>query len=213
MRVLSVNVGRPRLVLWRGRTVSTSIWKMPVSGPVRVRSLNLEGDHQSDLSVHGGPDKAVYAYPSEHYAFWREQLPDAELPWGVFGENLTTEGLREDTVCIGDRLRCGTVELVVTHPRIPCYKLGIRFGRADMVKRFQESGRSGFYLAVFAEGELAADSRIEVTMAAPERVTVLDVVRAYVGEADDPRLLDTLAELPALPESWRERFRSRRSDA
>jgi MOSC domain-containing protein YiiM len=208
MRLLSVNVGRSRLVVWRGRTVSTSIWKSPVPGPVRVRSLNLDGDQQSDLSVHGGPDKAVYAYPSEHYAFWRGQLPDAELPWGAFGENLTTEGLLEDSLCIGDRLRCGTAEFVVTQPRLPCYKLGLRFGRADMVKRFQQSGRPGFYLAVVVEGQLEAGDTIELTAAAHERVTVLDVVRAFTEGTDDERLLGTLAELPALPEGWREHFRS-----
>ena len=212
MRLLSANVGRPRLVNWRGKTVSTAIWKTPVSGAVQVRSLNLDGDRQSDLSVHGGPDKAVYAYPSEHYAFWREQLADAELPWGAFGENLTTEGLLEDRLCIGDRLRCGTAELVVTQPRMPCYKLGIRFGRADMVKRFQQSGRPGFYLAVAVEGQLEAGDAIEVIANAAARVTVVDVVRAYVDGTDDPRLLGTLAELPALPESWREYFRSLRHD-
>ena len=208
MRLLSVNVGRPRLVSWRGRTVSTGIWKTPVSGPVRVRSLNLDGDRQSDLSVHGGPDKAVYGYPSEHYAFWREQLPDAELPWGVFGENLTTEGLFEDRLCIGDRLRCGTAEFVVTQPRLPCYKLGIRFGRADMVKRFQQSARPGFYFAVVVEGQLEAGDAIEITATARERVTVVDVSRAFIEGTDDVRLLGMLAELPALPEGWREHFRS-----
>ena len=208
MRLVSVNVGRPRLVTWRGKTVSTGIWKTPVSGPVQVRTLNLDGDRQSDLSVHGGPDKAVYGYPSEHYAFWREQLPDAELPWGAFGENLTTEGLSEDRLCIGDRLRCGTVELVVTQPRLPCYKLGIRFGRADMVKRFQQSGRPGFYFAVVAEGQIQAGDAIEITAPARERITVADVSRAFNEGTDDVRLLGTLAELPALPEGWREHFRS-----
>lgn len=174
-----------------------------------VRSLGLDGDQQSDLSVHGGPDKAVYAYPSEHYAFWREQLPDADLPWGAFGENLTTEGLLEDRLCIGDRLRCGTVELVVTHPRLPCFKLGIRFGHADMVKRFQQSGRPGLYLAVAAEGRLQAGDAVEPTAQAPDRITVVDVARAYVEGTDDVGLLGTLAGLPALPESWREHFRSR----
>ena len=199
--------------MWRGKTVSTGIWKNPIAGPVRVRSLNLDGDRQSDLSVHGGPDKAVYAYPSEHYAFWREQLPDAELPWGAFGENLTTAGLLEDRLCIGDRLRCGSAELVVKQPRLPCYKLGIRFGRADMLKRFQQSGRTGFYFAVVVEGHLQAGDAIELTAAAPERITVRDVVRAFTGESDDPRLLATLAELPALPEGWREHFRSHQQGA
>src|SRR5262249_4349685 len=136
MKVLAVNAGLPREIPWRGRSVRTSIFKTSVSHRVHVTSLNIDGDQQSDLAVHGGPDKAVYAYAAEHYPFWRDQLPGMELPWGSFGENLTTEGLLEDDVCIGDRYRIGTVELVVTQPRTPCYKLGIRFGQPDMVKRF-----------------------------------------------------------------------------
>src|SRR5712691_7209078 len=156
MKLSSINVGLPRDVDWRGKRIRTSIFKALVSGPVRVTTLNLEGDQQSDLSVHGGRDKAVYAYPSEHYAFWREELPGTDLPWGAFGENFTTEGMLEDTVRIGDRLRVGAAEFVVTQPRMPCFKLGVRFDRPDMVRRFQHSGRTGFYLAVLREGEVAA---------------------------------------------------------
>src|SRR5262245_1593175 len=147
-KLVSINVGLPREVEWRGRMVMTSIFKSPVRGRVRARKLNIDGDQQSDLSVHGGVDKAVYVYPSEHYEYWHAELPGVELPWGVFGENFTTEGLHEDAVHVGDRLRVGTAEFVVTQPRLPCYKLGIRFGMPDMVKRFQHSGRTGFYLAV-----------------------------------------------------------------
>ena len=147
MKLLSVSVGLPREIEWKDKIVRTSIFKAPVSGPVRVAKLNVDGDQQSDLTVHGGIDKAVYVYPSEHYPFWREQFPDMELPWAVFGENFTTEGLLEDTR-IGDRFRIGSAEFVVTQPRMPCFKLGIRFKRPDMVKRFLESGRTGFYLAV-----------------------------------------------------------------
>jgi len=129
MELISINVGLPREVDWRGRKVLTSIWKTPVEGRVAVRQLNLAGDQQSDLSVHGGPEKAVYVYPSEHYAYWREELPGVDLPWGAFGENLTTQGLREDSVQIGDRLRIGSADFLVTQPRMPCYKLGIRFTR------------------------------------------------------------------------------------
>ncbi len=146
MKLLSVSVGLPREIEWKDKIVRTSIFKAPVSGPVRVAKLNVDGDQQSDLTVHGGIDKAVYVYPSEHYPFWREQFPDMELPWGVFGENFTTEGLLEDTR-VGDRFRIGSAEFVVTQPRMPCFKLGIRFNRPDMVKRFLESGRTGFYLA------------------------------------------------------------------
>jgi len=146
MKLLSVNVGLPREVKWNGRIIRTSIFKTPVAGPVQVRNINLDGDQQSDLTVHGGVDKAVYVYPSEHYTFWREELPDADLGWGAFGENFTTQGTLDDkAVHIGDRFRIGSTEFVVTQPRMPCFKLGIRFGRLDMVKRFMHSGRNGFY--------------------------------------------------------------------
>ena len=161
MKIISVNVGRPRLVEWRGHMITTSIWKEPVEGRVRVARENLAGDQQSDLTVHGGEDKAVYVYPSEHYAYWREQLPDMELPWGAFGENLTTEGLLEENVMIGDRLRAGSAEFAVRQPRLPCFKLGIRFGSERMIARFLRSGRSGFYLAVVREGEIGAGDAIE----------------------------------------------------
>src|SRR5262249_32026976 len=144
-----------------GRIVRTSIWKSPVAGRVHVDRLNLDGDRQSDLAVHGGPYKAVYAYPSEHYEYWRRELPGIELPFGSFGGDLTTEGLREPDVRIGDVFRAGSAELRVTQPRMPCYKLGIRFDRADIVKRFLESRRSGFYFAVDQEGDVAAGDPIE----------------------------------------------------
>lgn len=179
MKLLSVNVGQPREVEWRGESVRTSIFKEPVQGRVRVERLKLEGDQQSDLSVHGGIDKAVYAYPSEHYAFWRKELPGVELPWGAFGENLTTEGLLEGETRIGDRLRAGSAEFVVTQPRMPCFKLAIRFGRPDMVKRFMRSGRTGFYLAVVREGEVGAGDAIEAVDQDEARVSVAEVVAKY----------------------------------
>jgi MOSC domain-containing protein YiiM len=214
MRVISVNVGSPREVVWRGRAVRTGIWKSPVQGPRRIRSLNLDGDGQADLSVHGGPDKAVYLYPSEHYAAWRRELPDAELGWGAFGENLTAEGLLEDRVCIGDRLRVGDAELIVTQPRMPCFKLGIRFGRPEMVKRFLERRRPGFYLRVLTEGDVRAGDAIEAIGPPGSDVTVAEVVELYVGDASDPERLRRAAELPALPGGWKEHFRERlRADA
>jgi MOSC domain-containing protein YiiM len=148
LKLWSVNVGMPREVDWHGRLVRTSIFKSPVFSPVRVARLNLEGDQQSDLTVHGGIHKAVYVYPSEHHQFWREEIPDLKVPWGMFGENFTTEGLLEGAINIGDRFRVGSAEFVVTQPRMPCYKLGIRFGRPEIVKRFLQSGKSGFYLSV-----------------------------------------------------------------
>ncbi|HJZ93194.1 MAG TPA: MOSC domain-containing protein [Gemmataceae bacterium] len=209
MRLLSINVGLPREVDWRGGTVRTSIFKSPVPGRVRVTTLNLEGDQQSDLTVHGGIDKAVYAYPSEHYAFWREELPGDDLPWGAFGENFTTEGLLEDSVRIGDRLRVGSTEFVVTQPRMPCFKLGIRFGRPDMVKRFLRSRRNGFYLSVAQEGEVTAGDSIELIARNEPGVTVAEVVDLYTADAANQDLLRRVTELPALPEAWREYFRKR----
>ena len=177
MKIVSINVGRPRNVEWRGKIVSTSIFKEPVAGPVRLQRLNLAGDEQADLSVHGGANKAVYVYPSEHYAYWRKELPGVELPWGAFGENLTTEGLSESTLQIGDRLIIGSAELRVTQPRMPCFKLAIRFGRPDMVKRFQQSGRSGFYLSVLREGVLTAGDSIRVVPQEEASLTVAEYFR------------------------------------
>src|SRR5215475_14992077 len=154
MKVISVNVGLPRTVQWKGKAVSTGIFKAPVSGRIHLRTLNCDGDRQADLSVHGGPDKAAYAYPTEHYAYWHRELPNITLPWGIFGENLTTEGLQEDTLKIGARFRIGSAEVVVTQPRLPCFKLGLKFGRDDIVKRFLASRRTGFYFKVLAEGEV-----------------------------------------------------------
>jgi MOSC domain-containing protein YiiM len=209
MKLLSVNVGRPREIQWKGKIVRTSIFKAPVIGRVRVSKLNIDGDQQSDLSVHGGIDKAVYAYPSEHYPFWRQELPGTNLPWGAFGENLTTEGLLEETTRIGDRFRVGSAEFVVTQPRMPCFKLGIRFGRPDIVKRFLQSGRSGFYFAVAKEGELAPGDSMELLERDDHNVTVADVVNLYGRDAANQQMLRRVSELPSLPKSWRDYFRKR----
>jgi MOSC domain-containing protein YiiM len=209
MRLVSVNVGRPRLVLWKGSQVSTGIFKEPVEGPVEVKKLNLVGDRQADLSVHGGPEKAVYAYPSEHYPYWRNELPSAKLPWGAFGENLTTEGLSEDTLHIGDRLRVGTALLMVTQPRVPCYKLTIRFDRDDMIKRFIASHTSGYYFAVLEEGHLAAGAAIEIIDRDPNAVRVSDINRLYYGESHDPELIQHVLNVETLPEGWREHLRQK----
>jgi MOSC domain-containing protein YiiM len=209
MHVVAVSVGGPREIEWRGRIVRTSIFKTPVAGRVRVGRLNVDGDRQSDLSVHGGAEKAVYAYPSEHYAWWRAELSDAGLGWGSFGENLTTEGLLEAEVSIGDRFRVGSAEFVVTQPRTPCYKLGLRFGRADMVKRFQRSGRSGFYLAVLREGEIGSGDAIERLTPAGGGLTVADVVGLYAADEANQALLARASEHPGLPATWRDYFRKR----
>jgi MOSC domain-containing protein YiiM len=178
MRVLSICVGRPREAKSHGQTVLTSIVKSPVTGPVIVKTLNLEGDQQSDLAVHGGMNKAVYVYPSEHYAFWRAELPDVTLAWGAFGENLTTEGLLEDATYIGDRLRIGSAEFVVTVPRMPCYKLAMHFGRPDIVERFLRSGRSGFYLAVAEQGIIRGGDTVTRISRERDAPTVADVFHA-----------------------------------
>jgi MOSC domain-containing protein YiiM len=209
MKVVSINVGLPREVQWHGKTVLTSIFKAPVEGSVKVRRLNVDGDRQSDLEVHGGADKAVYVYPAEHYAFWRTELPGVDLPWGAFGENFTTEGLIEDAVHIGDRFKIGSAEFAATQPRMPCYKLAIRFGRPDIVKRFLRSGRTGFYLAVTREGEVTAGDGV-ASIARPElTISVADIVGLYSADAANQDLLRKASELPALPEGWRDYFRKR----
>jgi MOSC domain-containing protein YiiM len=206
MRVVSVNVGLPRTVRWKGRDVTTGIFKEPVAGRVPLRRLNIGGDRQADLSVHGGAAKAVYAYPLEHYAFWRDELR-AELPFGAFGENLTLEGLPlEDEIAIGDRFRIATAELVVTQPRLPCYKLGLRFGREDMVKRFLASRRTGFYLAVDVEGEVGAGDRVTTLARHPARIPVSEITRVFAWGRDDVATIERLVGLDALPEDWRSWF-------
>ncbi len=209
MKVISVNVGIPREVIHKGKTVTTGIFKEPVAGRIRVRTLNLDGDRQADLSVHGGPSKAVYAYPSEHYGYWRQELPGMDLPWGMFGENLTTEGLLEDLVNIGDRFRVGSAEVMVTEPRLPCYKLGVKFGREDIIKRFLQSGRTGFYVAVLREGEVGAGDGIERIGRDRNNITIPDITRLYVNRnysKTDLEMLHRVAALEALPESWRSYF-------
>jgi MOSC domain-containing protein YiiM len=213
MKLVSVNVGLPREVIWQGKHVRTSIWKYPAGARIRVSSLNLDGDQQSDLSVHGGADKAVYAYPSEHYRYWRNALPGVELPWGAFGENLSIEGLLEENVRIGDRFQIGSAEFMVTQPRMPCFKLGIRFDRMDIVKLFLKSKRSGFYFRVIREGEVGAGDAIRRTYTEDGALTIADIVSLYSTDSENQGLLRRATELSALPESWREYFRKRLWDA
>lgn len=209
MKILSLNVGLPRLVMRDNEPVSTGIFKEPVSGRVMLRTLNLDGDRQADLTVHGGPEKAVYVYPSEHYAFWKRELPDMDLPWGMFGENFTTEGLNETETRIGDKFRIGSAEVMVTQPRMPCYKLGIRFGRTDIIKRFLISERSGFYLSVLKEGEVGVGDEFELIEKNASGVSVVDITRLYTSEKHNADLMRRAIATAALPESWREYFRKR----
>ena len=209
MKIISINVGLPREIVYQGGAIKTGIFKEPLAGRVRVRALNLEGDQQADLTVHGGPSKAVYVYPSEHYGFWRKELPEMKLPYGMFGENLTTEGLLEKELNIGDRLCVGSAELMVTEPRLPCYKLGVKFGRDDIVKRFLRSRRTGFYFAVLREGEIGAGDKIEFLYRDERKVSVADITRLYAFDRADIAGMRRAAEVKALSESWRGYFRDR----
>jgi len=212
MRLVSLNLGRPRLLTWKGETLNTGIFKAPVHGRIMLRTTNLDGDRQSDLSVHGGVHKAVYAYPSEHYAYWHKELPNEPLPWGAFGENFTVEGMVEMEVRIGDEYRVGSAIVRVTTPRLPCLKLAAKFRRDDMIVRFLRSGFSGFYFAVVEEGEVGAGDEIELLARDDSSATIAEVNYAYVFPSADADLLGRVARTKGLPESWRERFRAKLED-
>jgi MOSC domain-containing protein YiiM len=209
MKVISLNVSLPKLIDWNGEPVTTGIFKEPVAGPVMLRTLNLDGDRQADLRVHGGVSKAVYAYPAEHYEFWRKELPEMNLPYGMFGENFTIEGLLEDQVNVGDRFRLGGAEIIATEPRMPCYKLGIKFGRSDIIRRFLNSRRTGFYFAVAREGEVESGAAIESVSRDPSNVRIADITRLYAFEKDNLELLRRAVALKALSKSWRDYFQER----
>jgi MOSC domain-containing protein YiiM len=209
MKLISVNVGLPRVVMSNGDPVSTGIFKEPVAGLVMLRTLNLDGDRQADLSVHGGPSKAVYVYPSEHYDYWKHEFPEMKLPWGMFGENFTTEGLFESELNIGGKYSVGSAVVMVTEPRMPCYKLGIKFGRSDIVKRFLASERTGFYFAVLQEGEVGAGDPIELIKKGERSVRVSDITQLYTREKRNVGLLRRAIEVEALPEGWKSYFQHR----
>ena len=210
MKLVSLNVARPRLMVYKGATINTGIFKKPVTGRVALRTLNLDGDQQADLSVHGGPYKAVYAYPSEHYDYWRRELPDADLPWGMFGENFTTEGLTEE-LHVGDRLRIGSAIVMVRQPRMPCYKLAAKFQRDDMIERFLHSGRSGLYFSVEQEGEVGEGDSFELISQDREGITIAEMNRLFFREKYNRDLLQKAIDTAALPEDWREYFLPRLS--
>ena len=206
--LLSVNVGLPRLLKVHGREAQTGILKMPAAGPVAVRTLNLEGDGQADLSVHGGPDKAVYLYPWENILYWRSALPRPELGVGSFGENLTTEGLSETQVAIGDEFAIGTARFLVTQPRLPCFKLALVLENPSLAKPFLESGRTGFYLRVLEEGTIQAEDPIHPLPSRESvRVTVAEIVECYRRKSATPAQAAQILRLAALPENWKKRFR------
>jgi MOSC domain-containing protein YiiM len=206
MKLISLNVGLPRQVTFRGEVVYTGIFKEPIHHRVRLYKLNLDGDKQADLTVHGGLDKAVYSYPKEHYEFWRKELQDMSLPWGMFGENFTTEGLFEDNVNIGDQFQIGTSRVVATQPRMPCYKLGVKFGRMDIIKRFLASGRPGIYFKVLREGEVGVGDAIKLISRDENNVTVKDIVRLYTADKVDMDTMERVIRVKDLPDGWRFHF-------
>lgn len=216
MRLVSVNTGLPREVKWHERMVTTAIFKEPVPGRVPLRELNLDGDRQADLRVHGGEHKAVYCYSLAHYDYWKKELPGRELPMGMFGENFTIDdggdGLQEESVYLGDRFSVGTAEVTVTQPRLPCYKLGVRFGSDDMVKRFLASGRTGFYLAVVREGEVGAGDEMKLLAQEANAVALSEITHLYVTKrygGAEIRAVRRALRVQELPESWKEYLRER----
>jgi MOSC domain-containing protein YiiM len=209
MKIVSLNVGVPRLMTWKGETFKTGIFKSPVEGRVMLRETNLDGDRQADLSVHGGPNKAVYGYASEHYPYWRAELPKEKFPWGAFGENFTTEGMFETNLSIGDRYRLGSAVIKVTTPRLPCFKLAAKFQRDDMIQRFLRSGFSGFYFAVAEEGEVGAGDEFQFLDRDTPTLTIAELNHLYIARAPEIELLERAVEVKSLPESWRERYQER----
>ena len=205
-KLISVQVGIPRTVHMEREEIATGIFKSPVKKRIPLHWLNLEGDMQADLSVHGGQDKTVYAYPSEHYPFWKKELPGMELPWGAFGENFTTVGLQEDKVYLGDRFTIGKAEVAVTQPRIPCFKLNLKFDRDDMAKRFLASRRSGFYLRVLRQGEVGPGDEIVRIHQDENRISISDALRIYLHEPNSNDLLRRALQVEYLSATWRERF-------
>jgi MOSC domain-containing protein YiiM len=206
LKLLSLNVGLPRQVNFQNELVNTGIFKEPVRGRVRLRKLNLDGDKQADLTVHGGVDKAIYAYPEEHYNYWKKELPAMSLPWGMFGENFTTQGMFEETVNVGDQFQVGTAKVVATQPRMPCYKLGVKFGRMDIIKKFLASGLTGVYFKVMKEGDIEQGDEIKLIKKDENNVTIKDIVRLYTVIKDDIQTMERAVKVKDLPDGWKVHF-------
>ena len=203
MKIISLNVSLPREVEFRGKKVSTGIYNEPVEGRVKVRTLNLDGDKQADLTVHGGPDKAVYAYPSEHYPYWKNHYPNHKLGWGMFGENFTTEGLLEDQANIGDEYQIGSAKFAVTQPRMPCFKLAIKFESGDVIKKMFASAKCGIYFKVLEEGEVGTGDEIKLIRKDENNVTIQDIMKTYGNERKHKELLERALKIDALPVGWK----------
>jgi MOSC domain-containing protein YiiM len=206
VKLVSVNIGLPRRVKFENEFVTTGIFKNPVDKRINLKKLNLEGDKQADLTVHGGPDKAVYSYPSEYYGFWKEKFPDIPFNWGIFGENLTTLGLFESQVNIGDMFQIGTAKVVATQPRMPCYKLGVKFGRMDIIKKFLESGKSGIYFKVVKEGEIGTDDSINLVKKDNNDVTIENIVELVTRDKNNKLLMEKVVKVQDLPPGWKHYF-------
>ena len=210
MRLLSINVAQPVEVKYGSQLVPTSIFKKPVNAPVRVAFLNLEGDRQADLTVHGGPDKAIYVYSWKNIEYWREFLRRDDLGPGALGENLTVDNLTDEEIAIGDELEIGTARFVVTQPRIPCFKLGITLNAPDFPKIFHYAGRNGFYLRVLQEGRVEAGDAIrQIKVASGERITIAEFVRITNAPNPTPEQLERLLRIESLPSSKRARLKSK----
>jgi MOSC domain-containing protein YiiM len=207
MKVISVNVAEPIEIEIRGQSVATGIFKRPVSGRVRVKTLNLDGDRQADLKVHGGPDKAVYAYPSEHYALWQRELRRDLSEWGAFGENLTVEGCIEETISVGDQIGIGTAIFQVTQPRLPCFKLAAKFQRDDIIKRMLDSRRTGFYLRVLQEGWIQSGDSLLVLESDAAHLTIREITDLYLNKNPNRSSIERILSVQALAQSWREHFK------
>lgn len=207
MKLISVNVGLPIKVKFGNEIVTTGIFKNPIDKRINLKKLNLEGDRQADLTVHGGPDKAVYSYPYEYYDFWRKEFPDISFNWGMFGENLTTEGLFESQVNVGDRFQIGSAQLVATQPRMPCYKLGVKFGRMDIIKKFLKSEKSGIYFKVIKEGEIVINDIIKLIKKDNNNITIKNIVELITKEdKENTILMEKAVKVQDLPQGWKKYF-------
>ncbi|HEY6535508.1 MAG TPA: MOSC domain-containing protein [Candidatus Nitrosocosmicus sp.] len=211
MKIISVNISLPKKVIYGKEIVTTGIFKLPIVGPIKLEKLNLEGDKQADLTVHGGINKAVYVYPKEYYDYWQNKLLRTDLSWGMFGENFTTEGLFEDDVNVGDIFNIGTCKIMATQPRIPCYKLGIKFGNMGVIKEFLNSGKPGIYFSVIREGIVEAGNTIHLLKKDENNITIKDILLLFQKKIKDIKLMNRALKVDALPDSWKEYFSSQLS--